>query len=386
MFAVFGDSDPAAHEAEVASRMTDVAPPRTNRSRLADRSASARLEQGPDRRGVQRMKAITYSQYGSPDVLRLDEVDRPSVGPGDLLVRVHASSVNAADLEYLRGTPFIACMGSGLRRPRRTILGFDVAGTVVEIGAEVQRLAPGDRVFADLFDHGFGAFAEYACAPEAAFAPMPSPLTFEQAATLPHSGILAIQGLARGDHIQHGDRVLINGAGGCVGPFAIQMAVAYGAAVTAVDRGDKLDFLRSLGADHAIDFEQTDYTRSGDTYDWILDLAAYRRLRESRRALSPRGHYVMAGGPFGRFMRLLAFGPLLTLGTRQRMQMLMWKPFAPDDVAALSELAASGMIAPRIDRVLPLEEVPDALRLLESGEARGKLVIRIAMEEVSSDG
>jgi NADPH:quinone reductase-like Zn-dependent oxidoreductase len=323
------------------------------------------------------VKAITYRRYGSPDVLCCEEIETPRPGPRDIVVQVRASSLNAADLEYLRGTPFIARMGSGLVRPRRTILSFDVAGTVVEIGSGVTRFAPGDAVFADLFDHGFGAFAEYACAPETAFAPMPTSLSFEQAASLPHSGILAIQGLLRGERIEPGSHVLINGAGGCVGPFAIQMAVAYGAEVTAVDRGGKLEFLRSLGADHVIDFEREDYTRTGRTYDWILDLAAHRPLRESRRALSDAGRYVMAGGPIGRFFRLLVAGPLLTRGTDRKMGMLMWKPFAPDDVVALTELVKSGAVTPRIDRVVPLEEVPEALRVLEIGEARGKIVVAV---------
>lgn len=326
------------------------------------------------------MKAIVYRQYGSPQVLRCEDIERPSPGSSEVLVQVRASSVNAADLEYLSGVPFITRLGSGLARPRKTILGFDLAGIVVDVGSDVTQFVPGDAVFADLFDHGFGAFAEYVCAPESAFAPMPSQLNFEQAATLPHSGILAIQGLSRGANIEPGDRVLINGAGGCVGPFGIQMAKAYGAEVTAVDCAWKLDFLRSLGADHVLDFEQQDYTRSGKTYDWILDLAAYHPLRNCQRALSFRGQYVMAGGPFGRFMRLLTFGPFLTLGTSRRMKMLMWKPFNSEDVAALIQLVAAGAVLPRIDRVFSLEEVPDALRLLARGEAQGKLVIKLSTE------
>ena len=321
------------------------------------------------------MKAITYRRYGSSGVLRCGEVERPRPGARDILVDVRASSLNAADLEYLHGTPFVARMGSGLLRPRRRVLGFDVAGVVAEVGPDVTRFGAGDRVFADLFNHGFGAFAEYACAPETAFAPMPASLSFQEAATLPHSGILAIQGLLRGEHIQPGDRVLINGAGGCVGPFAIQMAKTYGATVTAVDRDDRLEFMRCLGADHVIDFEREDYTRSKRRYDWILDLAAYRPLRDSRRALAESGRYIMAGGPTGRFLRLLAVGSLLTKGTDRVMGMLMWQPFSPEDVDALVALVASGAVRPVIDRTYPLDETPDAFRLLESGRARGKIVI-----------
>ena len=331
------------------------------------------------------MKAIVYRRYGSPSALKVLDAPKPAPGPGDVLVRVHASSVNAADLEYLHGTPFVARMGSGLIRPHRTILGFDVAGTVTEVGADATRFQVGDRVFADLFEHGFGAFAEFVCAPESAFASMPPSLSFEEAATLPHSGILAIQGLDRGEHIEPGDRVLINGAGGCVGPFAIQMAKAYGAVVTAVDRKDKLEFMRTLGADHVIDFEREDYSRSGKTYDWILDLAAHRSLRDSRRALARAGRYVMAGGPTGRFFRLLATGPLLTRGTDRTMGMLMWKPFEPGDVEALTALVEAGAVRPHVDRVLPLERTPGALRILGNDEARGKLVIRVAAEESTFD-
>jgi len=324
------------------------------------------------------MRAIIYRRYGTPQVLHAQEIPEPTPGPRDVLVKVQASSVNAADLEYLHGTPFVARMGSGIFRPHRRVLGFDVAGTVAEVGSDVARFRPGDPVFADLFNHGFGGFAEYACAPEAAFAPMPPSLSFEEAATIPHSGVLAIQGLERGETIVPGQKVLINGAGGCVGPFAIQLAKAYGADVTAVDRASKLEFMRSVGADHVIDFEQEDYTRSGKVYDWVLDLAAHRPLIDSRRALGATGRYVMAGGPTGRFFRLLAVGSLLTRGTDRTMTLLMWKPFAPADVATLTDLLQAGKIKPVIDRTYPLDDVPEAIRRLESGAARGKLVIRIA--------
>jgi len=323
------------------------------------------------------MKAITYRRYGPADVLQCEDIERPTPSLHEILVNVRASSLNAADLEYLHGAPFVARMGSGLLRPRRHVLGFDVAGVVAEAGAEVTRFHVGDRVFADLFNHGFGAFAECACAQESAFAPMPASLSFREASTLPHSGILAIQGLLRGRRIEPGDRVLINGAGGCVGPFAIQMAKAYGAVVTAVDRADKQEFLRSVGADFVVDFEREDYTRSGKTYDWILDLAAYRPLRDSRRALAASGRYIMAGGPMGRFVRVLAAGPLLTRGTDRVMGMLMWKPFMEEDVDALVALVSSGAIRPVIDSTYPLDAVPEALQLLESGRARGKIVIAV---------
>ncbi len=331
------------------------------------------------------MKAITYRRYGSTDELSCEDIAQPKPGPQDVLIRIHATSLNAADLEYLHGTPFVARMGSGLVRPRRCVLGFDVAGVVADVGESVARFRVGDRVFGDLFNYGFGAFAEYACAPETALSILPPELGFRTAATLPHSGVLAMQGLLRGEGIQPGAQVLINGAGGCVGPFAIQIAKAHGAIVTAVDRGDKTDFLHSLGADRVIDFEREDYTRTGNTYDWILDLAAYRPLRDSRRALADSGRYVMAGGPMGRFVQLLITGPLLTRGTGRDMRMLMWKPFDQADIDELLDLVASGHVRPVIDRAYPLCEVPIALRRLESGSAQGKITIDVESAFATTD-
>ena len=214
-----------------------------------------------------------------------------------MLVRVRAASLNQADLDYLLGKPFLTRMGTGLRTPRNRGLGLDVAGQVEAVGRDVTTFQPGDEVFGDLTAFGYGAFAEYACAPEDAWAHKPASLTFEEAATIPQAAILALQGLKRGERIEPGDRVLVNGASGNVGPFAVQIAKAFGAHVTGVCSTAKMDMVRGLGADEVIDYTREDYTRSGQRYDWIVDVAGNRSILECRRALKPGGVYVMVGGP-----------------------------------------------------------------------------------------
>jgi NADPH:quinone reductase-like Zn-dependent oxidoreductase len=323
------------------------------------------------------MKAIVRETYGSPDVLALTDVDMPAVGSGDVLVRVRAASLNQGDLDYLYGRPFLTRMGIGLRRPRNRGLGFDAAGQVEAVGADVTQFKPGDEVMADLTQFGWGAFAEYACAPERAWAPKPTNLTFEEAATLPQAAVLALQGLQGRRRIGPGDRVLVNGASGSVGPFAVQIAKAFGAHVTGVCSANKMDLVRGLGADQVIDYAQEDYTRGGRRYDWIVDIAGNRSLVECRRALKPRGVYVMAGGSTGRIFACLFLGPLISLVDRTSMGILWWKPFRKKDVGLLIELIEAGQIRPIIDRRYPLAEVPDALRYLDAGYARGKVVITI---------
>jgi len=325
------------------------------------------------------MKAIIRTTYGSPDVLELRDVERPAVGAGDVLVRVRAASLNRADLDYLTGRPLLTRMGTGLRRPRNRGVGLDAAGTVEEVGTSVTRFRPGDEVFGDLTQFGNGAFAEYAVAPERAWAPKPASLTFEDAATLPQAGILAIQGLRRpGRTVGPGDRVLVNGASGNVGPFAVQIAKAFGAEVTGACSTGKIDLVRALGADHVLDYTREDFTRLGQRYDWIVDVAGNRSILECRRALRPGGSYVMVGGPTGRILTGLVLGPVISAaGSRKLGLMLWWKPFAPDDVAQLSSLVETGILRPVIDRLYPLAEVADAFRYLDGGYPRGKVVITI---------
>jgi NADPH:quinone reductase-like Zn-dependent oxidoreductase len=324
------------------------------------------------------MKAIVRSRYGSPDVLELTDIDKPVVGDDGVLVRVRAASLNQADLDYLYGKPLLTRMGTGFRKPRNRGQGLDVAGQVEGVGKDVTRFQPGDEVFGDLTQFGYGAFAEYACAPERAWAHKPAGLTFEEAATIPQAAILALQGLRGGRRIKPGDRVLINGASGSVGPFAVQIAKAYGAQVTGVCSTTKVEMVRRLGADHVIDYTREDYTRSAQRYDWIVDVAGNRSILECRRALEPEGVYVMVGGPTARIFGALFLGPLISrVGSRKMGLMMWWKPFKTEDVVLLKELIDAGKIKPVIDRRYPLHEVAEALRYLDEGHARGKVVITV---------
>ena len=323
------------------------------------------------------MKAIVRSEYGSPDVLELREVAIPTPKDGEVLVLVHASSVNMADVDYLLGRPKVARLGTGLRRPKNSGLGLDVAGQVEAVGRNVTGFQPGDEVFGDMTEHGFGAFAEFVCAPQDAFALKPDGLTFEEAAAVPQAAIMALQGLRGKRQIQPGHEVLINGAGGNLGPFAVQIAKSFGAEVTGVDSTSKLDMLRSIGADHVIDYTQEDYTKLGQRYDWILDVAAYRSVFESRRALRPNGVYVMVPASIGGAFQAMFLGALISMAGSHKIGMVKWKPFKKEDVGFLKELLDAGKVTPVIDRSYPLTEVPEALRYQEEGHPRGKLVITI---------
>ncbi len=327
-----------------------------------------------------RMRAAERDRYGGPEVVELREVQRPVATGDGLLVRVQIASVNRADLDGLRPKPRFARLFMGVRRPRVKRVGLDVAGVVEEVGPDVSRFNVGDRVFGDLFSHGLGAFGEYVAATQDAFLPIPDGLSMEDAATLPHSGVLAIQGLRLrgGRAIRPGDKVLIDGASGNVGPFAVQVAKALGAEVTGVASAAKLDFVRSLGADHVIDYAATDYTRAGKRYDWIVDVDSHHSIFRIPRALEEDGVYVTLGGTGRTIMGSLVVGPLLGRLTRRRMGLLIWwKPFHPDDVATLTGLIAAGKVRPVIDRRYPLAEVADALRYVDEGRARGKVLVTV---------
>jgi NADPH:quinone reductase-like Zn-dependent oxidoreductase len=324
------------------------------------------------------MKAIVRYEYGSPDVLELREVEKPVVKDQDVLVRVRAASLNADDLEYLYGKSPFTRMATGFTKPRIHGLGVDVAGQVEAVGKDVTAFGEGDDVFGNMTVYGLGAYAEYVCAPARAFALKPARLTFEEAATIPQSAILALQGVRGKRQIRPGDRVLINGAGGNVGPFAVQIAKYFGAEVTGVDSAGKLDMIRSVGADHAIDYARADVIANGQRYDLILDVVARRSMLEWRRALNPAGVYVMLGASTALLLQGTFLGPLISMtGSRKTAVMWWWKPFKKEDVAFLSQLIEAGKLAPVIDRRYPLSEVPDALRYLETGNARGKIVITV---------
>ena len=321
------------------------------------------------------MKAIVRDEYGSPDVLELREIDKPKPRDDEVVVKVHAASVNTADLDYLRGRPAAARVGSGLRRPRTGRLGLDVAGRVEAVGRDVTMLRVGVDVWADLFDYGQGAFAEYVCAPEKAFTPMPSGVTFEQAATVPHSGVLALQGLLGKGDINPGEKVLINGAGGCVGPFAIQLAKSFGAEVTGVDHGGKFDLMRSAGADHVIDYTNEDFTANGRRYDLILDIVDQHSVLYYRRSLVSGGRYVLIARTLSGFVQAFLVGAGVSLGGSKRMGIFMWKANNRPDLESIKALLENGKVTPIIDRRYQLSEVPEALRYMEGGHARGKVII-----------
>ena len=323
------------------------------------------------------MKAIVREEYGLTDVLQVGEVDKPVPGDDEVVVKVHAASVNTADLDYLMGRPWITRVVSGLRRPRSGRIGLDVAGRVEAVGRDVTTPRIGDDVWADLFDFGQGAFAEYVSAPATAFTPMPSGVTYDQAATVPHSGVLALQGLHGKGDINPGDKVLINGAGGCVGPFAIQLAKVFGAEVTGVDHGGKCDLMRSAGADHVIDYTNEDFTTNRRRYDLILDIVDAHSVLHYRRSLVSGGRYVLIARTLSGLVQAFLVGAGVSLAGSKRMGIFVWKANSRLDLELIKGLLESGKVTPIIDRRFHLSEVPEALRYLEEGHARGKVVITV---------
>ena len=320
------------------------------------------------------MKAAVYTEYGSPDVLKLKEIATPTPGDNDVLIQIHAAALNAGDRILLRGDPFMVRFTAGLRKPKHQILGADVAGRVAAVGRNVTQFQPGDAVFGDLSDSGFGAFAEYVVAPEHAVVLKPARITFEAAAAVPSAAMTALQGLRDQAQIQPGQKVLINGASGNVGTFAVQIAKALGAEVTAVCSTKNVDMVRSLGADHIIDYQKEDYTQSGQQYDIILDAAAYRSLAVNQRALAPKGVYVLVGGSGGQFLETMLLGRWRSRKHGQQFRGFVKHP-TQQHLKFLKELLEGGSIAPVIDRCFPLHESIEALRYLEAGQARGKVVI-----------
>jgi NADPH:quinone reductase-like Zn-dependent oxidoreductase len=322
------------------------------------------------------MKAMVYTKYGSPDVLRLQEVEKPTPNANQVLVKVIAASAAASDWRLLRAKPFVVRFMHGLLKPKYKILGADVAGVVEEVGRAVTQFQPGDEVYGDLSESGLGAFAEYVAVPESALAPKPTRLTFEQAAAVPLSAITALQGLRDLGQIRPGQKVLINGASGGVGTYAVQIAKAFGAEVTAVCSTGKLELARSLGADAVIDYTQEDFTQQGEQYDLILAVNGYHPLSAYRRALRPQGIYVMAGGSTRQMFEAILLGPWLSRRGSQKLTNLLAQPNQPD-LLVLADLIDAGQVTPVVDRCYPLHEVPEALRYLEKGSARGKVVITV---------
>jgi len=307
------------------------------------------------------MKAVVYRRYGGPDVLRLTDADTPVPGDGQVLVKVHAVSLNASDWEMLRGKPLYSRIG-GPFRPRHHVLGSDIAGRVAATGRDATRFKPGDDVFADILSY-MGGFAEYVRVPQTTLAPMPAGLTYEQAAALPQAGAIALQGIRDKGRVQPGQKVLINGGGGGSGMYAVQLAKLDGAEVTGVDNAEKLEFMRSLGADHVIDYAREDFTRNGRGYDLILDLAAYRPASAYRRSLRPGGRYLYVGGSVATLLQVLMIGPVIGRAERKRIRLLAVR-LGVQHLDPLVELSQAGKITTVIDRRFPLSEVPEALRYL----------------------
>jgi NADPH:quinone reductase-like Zn-dependent oxidoreductase len=323
------------------------------------------------------VKTVVYTQYGPPDVLHLQEVEKPVPKDDQVLVQIRAASVNAADWHLLTADIFLVRLMTGLLKPRYTILGADIAGRIEAVGRNVKQFQPGDEVFGDIFTRGSGGFAEYATAPESALALKPANLSFEQAAAVPLAAVTALQALRDQGHIQPGQKVLINGASGGVGTFAVQIAKAFGAQVTAVCSTRNVDLARSLGVDQVIDYTQQDFTRTGQQYDLILAANGYHPLSAYKRALAPTGIYVMVGGAPAQMFEAILLGAWMS--EREGRKMGGFTAQANQkDLLALKELLEKGLVVPVIDKRYPLSEVPEALRYLGAGHARGKVVITVA--------
>jgi NADPH:quinone reductase-like Zn-dependent oxidoreductase len=326
------------------------------------------------------MKAIVYTKYGLPDVLHLEEVKKPALNEEKVLVKVFAASINASDWHLLTADPFpMRLMGVGLFKPKNTILGADIAGRVEAVGSKIKQFQPGDAVFGDVFGLGSGSFAEYVSVPESALALKPSNVSFEQAAAVPVAAVTALQGLRDQGHIQPGQKVLINGASGGVGTFAVQIAKAYGAEVTAVCSTRNLGMARSIGADHVIDYSKEDFTQNGRRYDLILAVNGYHPLSAYQRALTPQGIYVFVGGLPKQTFQSLFLGPLLSKRDGRKMTSVM-KRANQKDLLLIRDLLEDGKVRPVIDECYPLCKTAEAFRYFEKGHTQGKVVIIAAQE------
>lgn len=323
------------------------------------------------------MKAITNAKYGSPDVLELKEVVKPVPKEDEVLIKVHAASANAGDWHILRGSPFIMrLVGFGLFKPKYTILGTDIAGTIESVGKNVRQFKVGDEVFGDLSHNGYGGYAEYVCTRENSIALKPANISFEEAAAVPTAAVTALQGLRDHGKIEAGQKVLINGASGGIGTFAVQLAKAFGAEVTAVCSTKNLEMVRSIGADHTVDYTKENFTKSGKQYDLILAANGYHPISDYKRALTDNGRYVMTGGATKQMFEAMLFGPWISMTGNKKMSNSLIKP-NQKDLEFLKELLEAGKVKPVIVKRYKLSEVAEAVRYVESGHAQAKVVINV---------
>ncbi len=321
------------------------------------------------------MKAILYTQYGTPADLHLKEVNKPVPAENEVLVKVHATSINSWDWDLLVGKPFLVRLLGGIFKPKHKILGADVAGVVESVGKNVKDFKPGDEVFGDIASNGFGALAEYVAVPEKLLALKSPKMSFEQAAALPQAGLLAIQGLRFKKELKAGDTLLINGAGGGVGTIALQYAKSIGVEVTCVDKKEKFDKLRTLGADYFIDYKKEDYTKTGKQYDYILDVIAHRSVTEYKRALKTGGVFAMIGGSMGGLLfQMMLVQPLLSKFRSRKLGIMGYKT-SKKNLEEISLLFKDGKFSPVIDKCFPLEKTVDAFWFFEKSDFVGKIII-----------
>ena len=324
------------------------------------------------------MKAIVYTKYGTSDALRLKEVAKPAPKDDEVLVKVQAVSINDWDWQLLQGVPLANRLSNGFFKPRKRILGSDIAGRVESLGKNAKRFKPGDEVYGDLSGN-WGGFAEYVSARENALAPKPPGMTFVEAAAIPQAAMLAVQGLRDKGQLQKGQKLLINGAGGGVGTFGVQIAKLHGVHATGVDSAGKLDMLRTMGFDQVIDYAREDFTRSGQCYDLILDVKTNRSVFAYTRALCPRGVYVTVGGSTVGLLQALLLGPWISIIAKKRIRIVPLKP--NKDLAYMNELFEAGKIKPVIDGPYKLSELPAAMRHFGAGQHKGKVVIVVEHED-----
>jgi len=321
------------------------------------------------------MKAVVYTEYGSPDVLQIKEIAKPVPADDQILIKIHAASINGSDREGLIGKPLYARIG-GLRKPGNPILGSDIAGVVEAVGANNTEFKVGDEIFGEIPGY-HGGFAEYVCMSGKTMIRKPVNMTFDQAAAIPQGGVIAINGIVKKGNVQPGQKVLINGAGGSAGMFAVQLARLHSAEVTGVDNTEKLDFLRSLGADYVMDYTREDFTKSGKRFDLILDLIAHRSAFTYARALNPNGTYFFTGGSVSTIFQILLIGLLIKRYKNKNVRMLA-VPQHRKDLIAITELVEAGKIRAVIDRTYTFDEIPEAMRYVSEGHSKGKVVITVA--------